>query len=265
MRLGLRGRRLRTGLTAAASLLLPLAAAAPGHAAAPQAAPRAAAAYTASCPAAGVVTQGYSGSHDGVDIANTRGTPIYAVGPGEVIASGPAQGYGQWIRILHPDGTVTEYGHMYHRDVTVGQRVTAGQRIALMGSEGDSTGVHLHLRVRVGTSTSVRGIDPAPYLRDRGVGLPCTPGGGGGGGGTSVTAWTQANVRACASTSCDIKSTVYPGQTYPAHCWVAGQKITDEGITNDKWVRLPLNAGGVGYVSAIYLKGDETGGVRNQC
>ena len=110
--------------------------------------------------------------------------------------------------------------------VTVGQRVTAGQRIALMGSEGDSTGVHLHLRVRVGTSTSVRGIDPAPYLRDRGVGLPCTPGGGGGGGGTSVTAWTQANVRACASTSCDIKSTVYPGQTYPAHCWVAGQKIT---------------------------------------
>ena len=82
---------------------------------------------------------------------------------------------------------------------------------------------------------------------------------------TTVTAWTQANVRECASTSCDIKSTVYPGQTYPAHCWVVGQKITDEGITNDKWVRLPLNAGGVGYVSAIYLKGDETGGVRTRC
>ncbi|MGV9457409.1 M23 family metallopeptidase, partial [Streptomyces sp. NPDC003635] len=186
MRLGLRGTNLRAGLLAAAALLLPLAVAAPGHAAT-----NGTTAFAGSCPAAGVVTQGYSSSHDGVDIANGLGTPIHAVGAGEVIASGPAQGYGQWIRILHPDGTVTEYGHMYQRDVSVGQQVSAGQRIALMGSEGDSTGVHLHLRVRVGTSTSVRGIDPVPYLRDRGVGLPCTPGGGGGGGSTTVTAWAE--------------------------------------------------------------------------
>ncbi|WP_413758533.1 peptidoglycan DD-metalloendopeptidase family protein [Streptomyces sp. MMBL 11-3] len=262
MRLGLRGMNLRAGLVAAAALLLPLAAAVPGHAA--TSAPTAATAFAGSCPAAGVVTQGYSSTHDGVDIANSLGTPIYAVGAGEVIASGPAQGYGQWIRILHPDGTVTEYGHMYQRDVSVGQQVAAGQRIALMGSEGDSTGVHLHLRVRVGTSTSIRGIDPVPYLRDRGVGLPCTPGGGGGGT-TTVTAWTQANVRSCAARSCDIVSTVYPNESYPAHCWVVGESVTDEGITNDKWVRLPLNAGGIGYVSAIYLKGDETGGVTTRC
>ncbi|MGW7434420.1 M23 family metallopeptidase, partial [Streptomyces sp. NPDC054861] len=194
MRLGLRGMNPRAALLAAAALLLPLAVAAPGHAATQS--PAGATAYAGSCPSAGVVTQGYSGSHDGVDIASSLGTPIHAVGPGEVINSGPAQGYGQWIRILHPDGTVTEYGHMYQRDVSVGQQVSAGQRIALMGSEGDSTGVHLHLRVRVGTSTSVRGIDPVPYLRDRGVGLPCTPGGGG--GGSSVTAWAEANVRSCA-------------------------------------------------------------------
>nr|WP_239135378.1 M23 family metallopeptidase [Streptomyces sp. SID12488] len=253
---------LRAGLLAAAALLLPLAVATPGHAAT-----NAATAYAGSCPAAGVVTQGYSSGHDGVDIASSLGTPIYAVGAGEVIASGPAQGYGQWIRILHSDGTVTEYGHMYQRDVSVGQQVSAGQRIALMGSEGDSTGVHLHLRVRVGTSTSIRGIDPVPYLRDRGVGLPCTPGGGGGGGGggSTVTAWTQANVRACASTSCDVRSTVYAGESYPAECWVVGQSVTAEGVTNDKWVRLPLNAGGVGYVSGIFLKGDETGGVSTKC
>ncbi|NBM21147.1 peptidoglycan DD-metalloendopeptidase family protein, partial [Streptomyces sp. GC420] len=170
-------------MTAAAALLLPLTAAGAAAAQAPaaavpaaSAAPTAAAAYAASCPAAGRVSQGYSSTHDGVDIANSRGTPIYAAGAGQVIASGPASGYGQWIRILHSDGTVTEYGHMYQRDVSVGQQVQAGQRIALMGSEGDSTGPHLHLRVRVGTSTTVRGIDPVPYLRDRGVNLPCTPG-----------------------------------------------------------------------------------------
>ncbi|WP_236239279.1 M23 family metallopeptidase [Streptomyces sp. CC228A] len=212
------------------------------------------------------MTQGYSGSHDGVDIANAKGTPIYAVAAGEVINSGPAQGYGQWIRIRHGDGTVTEYGHMYHRDVAVGQRVAAGQRIALMGSEGDSTGVHLHLRVRTSTSTAVRGIDPVPYLRDRGVGLPCTPGsGGGGGGGTSVTAWTTANVRSCASTSCDVVSSVHANQSYPANCWTKGQLVNAEGYSNDKWVQLPLRAGGVGYVSAIFLKGDETGGVSRPC
>ncbi|MEV5505394.1 M23 family metallopeptidase, partial [Streptomyces orinoci] len=136
-----------------------------------------AAGFAASCPAAGFISDPYGGArdHDGIDIANARGTPIYAVGDGEVINSGPAQGYGQWIRILHPDGTVTEYGHMYERDVAVGDHVTAGQQIALMGAEGEATGPHLHLRVRRDTSMS-HGIDPIPYLAERGVVIPCTPG-----------------------------------------------------------------------------------------
>ncbi|MGX9890457.1 peptidoglycan DD-metalloendopeptidase family protein [Streptomyces sp. NPDC002276] len=247
------------GLVTAAAVLLPLTAALPAAAA-----PAAPAAFAASRPTAGVITQGYSDSHDGVDIANAQGTPIYAVGSGEVINSGPASGYGQWIRILHDDGTVTEYGHMYQRDVVVGQHVQAGQRIALMGSEGEATGPHLHLRVRIGTSTTVRGIDPVPYLRDRGVNLPCTPGGGGGQG-TSVTAWAQANVRSCAATSCGVVSTVYPNESYPANCWKTGQLVTAEGYSNDKWIELPLNAGGVGYVSAIYLKGDDKADVSRQC
>ncbi|WP_406353895.1 SH3 domain-containing protein [Streptomyces sp. NBC_00658] len=87
----------------------------------------------------------------------------------------------------------------------------------------------------------------------------------GGGGSATVTAWAEANVRSCASTSCEAKSKVYPGESYPAECWVVGQSVTAEGVTNDKWVRLPLNAGGVGYVSGIYLKGDETGGVTTRC
>ncbi|MFJ1806781.1 MULTISPECIES: SH3 domain-containing protein [unclassified Streptomyces] len=87
----------------------------------------------------------------------------------------------------------------------------------------------------------------------------------GGGGQTTVTAWTQANVRSCAATTCGVVSTVQPDESYPANCWKTGQLVSAEGYTSDKWVELPLRAGGVGYVSGIYLKGDVTGGVSRQC
>ncbi|NBM20904.1 hypothetical protein GUY61_36425 [Streptomyces sp. GC420] len=60
-------------------------------------------------------------------------------------------------------------------------------------------------------------------------------------------------------------SSVAAGESYPANCWVTGQLVTAEGYTNDKWVQLPLRAGGVGYVSAIFLRGNETGNVSRQC
>ncbi|MFG2407254.1 M23 family metallopeptidase, partial [Streptomyces brevispora] len=132
---------------------------------------------TAACPAAGIVSQHYSSAHNGVDIANDYGTPIYAVGDGEVTISGYTGDYGQWIRVQHPDGRISEYGHMYRRDVSVGDHVVAGQQIALMGAEGNSTGPHLHLRIW-GDPSASHGIDPEPYLAGRGVVLPCTPGSG---------------------------------------------------------------------------------------
>ncbi|MFH9611289.1 M23 family metallopeptidase, partial [Streptomyces sp. NPDC017448] len=140
-------------------------------------APPRAAGFAAACPAAGYISQYYSWEHNGIDVANDYGTPIHAVGDGEVTISGYEPGYGQWIRILHPDGTITEYGHMYQRDVRVGDRVRAGQQIALMGSEGQSSGPHLHLRVWGNAGASVR-VDPIPYLAERGVDMPCTPGSG---------------------------------------------------------------------------------------
>ncbi|WP_045695941.1 M23 family metallopeptidase, partial [Streptomyces rubellomurinus] len=168
---------------AAAALLLPVAVpAAPAAAATATAAPAltasaAVAGAAASCPAAGYISQGYTPEHNGIDIANDYGTPIYAAGDGQVTASGPAQGYGQWIRILHPDGTITEYGHMREREVAAGDHVAAGQLIALMGSEGESSGPHLHLRVWADAGATVR-TDPIPYLAERGITMPCTPGTG---------------------------------------------------------------------------------------
>ncbi|MFE4977571.1 peptidoglycan DD-metalloendopeptidase family protein [Kitasatospora sp. NPDC056651] len=161
---------------AGVALLLPVSVPVAPAVAAP-AAPVRVAGFAAACPARGPITQHYSTEHNGIDVASAYGTPIYAVGDGEVLKSGPAEGYGQWIRILHPDGTISEYGHMYERDVAVGDHVTAGQQIALMGAEGEATGPHLHLRIWGDPNTSVR-VDPEPYLAERGITMPCVPGSG---------------------------------------------------------------------------------------
>ncbi|MDT0381948.1 M23 family metallopeptidase [Streptomyces sp. DSM 42041] len=129
-------------------------------------------AFTGACPAAGVISQDYHSGHDGLDIANSRGTPLYAADAGTVTHSGTASGYGQWIRIRHADGSVTEYGHMYERFVAVGDTVTSGQRIASMGSEGQSTGPHLHFEVHIDGGFGF-GDNPHDYMAARGVGFPC--------------------------------------------------------------------------------------------
>lgn len=108
--------------------------------------------------------------HSGVDIASAAGSPIFAATDGVVIDSGPAQGYGNWIRIMADDGTMTIYGHMQTLDVTKGERVHAGQKIAGMGSLGFSTGSHLHFEVLVGGGKDH--VDPAVWLVQQGLGDP---------------------------------------------------------------------------------------------
>ncbi|WP_340672147.1 peptidoglycan DD-metalloendopeptidase family protein (plasmid) [Saccharopolyspora sp. ID03-671] len=87
--------------------------------------------------------------HKGQDIANTIGTPILAASAGRVIASGPASGYGLWVKVAHANGVVTIYGHNNRNLVEVGAQVAAGQPIAEIGNRGESTGPHLHYQVEV--------------------------------------------------------------------------------------------------------------------
>lgn len=121
-------------------------------------------------PTEGTFTSGFGmrwGSlHAGLDIANVVGTPILAAMGGTVIDSGPASGFGQWIRIQHDDGSIAVYGHMETLDVTVGERVTAGQRIAGMGNQGVSTGSHLHFELY---PTGSGAVDPLPWFAEHGV------------------------------------------------------------------------------------------------
>jgi murein DD-endopeptidase MepM/ murein hydrolase activator NlpD len=108
--------------------------------------------------------------HYGIDLAGPLGTPEYAAKDGVVLRAGPASGFGQAIWVLHDDGYVTVYGHMEKLLVHAGDFVEAGQTIALMGAEGESTGSHLHFEVHKG-STYGNKIDPLPWLRDCGVSI----------------------------------------------------------------------------------------------
>jgi len=121
-------------------------------------------------PTTGTFTSGYGPRwgtmHNGIDIANALGTPIYAVMAGTVIDSGPASGYGQWIRIRHDDGSITVYGHMETLNVSVGQRVTAGQHIAGMGNRGFSTGSHLHFEIH---PAGMGPVDPVTWFGNHGI------------------------------------------------------------------------------------------------
>lgn len=108
--------------------------------------------------------------HGGLDMAAPYGTPIYAVGPGTVIRSGSASGFGNWVVIDHHDGTVSVYGHMRVLVAREGQNVGPGTLIAYVGSEGQSTGPHLHFEIRVGGPTGPS-TDPVIWLARRGVSL----------------------------------------------------------------------------------------------
>lgn len=101
--------------------------------------------------------------HCGVDIANAIGTPIFAAASGTVVDSGPASGYGRWVRIQHPDGIITVYGHIHESLVQVGQQVERGQHIAAIGNRGQSTGPHLHFQLEI----SGKPVDPVAFYESR--------------------------------------------------------------------------------------------------
>lgn len=85
--------------------------------------------------------------HEGLDIANAIGTPVFAPADGIVSKADRENGYGKTISINHGYGIVTKYGHLSEIYVHVGQRVKRGEKIAAIGNTGMSTGPHLHYEV----------------------------------------------------------------------------------------------------------------------
>ncbi len=105
-------------------------------------------------------TKGASSYHKGVDFGVPTGTAVMASAYGTVIKAGWMSGYGYAIYIQHPDGKVTRYGHLSKILVKNGQSVSQGQKIALSGNTGVSTGPHLHFEILVGGSQ----VNPLKYI-----------------------------------------------------------------------------------------------------
>ena len=98
--------------------------------------------------------------HKGVDWACPIGTAVMASCGGTVVQAGWSSGYGNCITIRHPDGKQTRYGHLSKILVSSGQKVTQGQKIALSGNTGRSTGPHVHFEIIINGSQ----VNPLPYL-----------------------------------------------------------------------------------------------------
>lgn len=98
--------------------------------------------------------------HEGIDVTAPMGTPIEAPAAGRVTDAGWESGYGNTITIDHGFGTVTKFAHASKILVREGQRVSRGQRIALVGNTGLATGPHLHYEVHV----NGRPVDPLRYV-----------------------------------------------------------------------------------------------------
>jgi hypothetical protein len=166
--------------------------------------------------------------HNGIDWGLPLHTPVYSAADGEVVrVSKDNSGYGNHIRIKHPNNFLTLYGHLDTwdwSDVFVGDLVVGGQVIGHSGNTGWSTGPHLHFEVR----ESNIAIDPAPLL------INCLPG-----------QEPQPVLKPIFELQVDDDTTPYlnirtgPGTTYPIiGRYQPGDKMVVIGFESDTiWVR----------------------------
>ena len=98
--------------------------------------------------------------HKGIDFAGKAGDDVISTGAGVVTWSGDRYGYGKLVEIDHGNGLRTRYGHNAELTVEVGDVVTKGQTIAVVGNTGRSTGAHVHYEVL----KNGQQIDPLPYV-----------------------------------------------------------------------------------------------------
>lgn len=130
---------------------------------------------------------GPGGKHAGLDIRLSQGTPVVAVGEGQVInaaSSGDNGGMGIFAAIMHPSGVISRYLHLSQVLVAPGQAVSRGQLIGYSGNTGNSAGPHLHFDLKVPSPLVLAQLvgevgEPAggnePNITGYGVGIPAEP------------------------------------------------------------------------------------------
>ena len=123
--------------------------------------------YFAVVPVTGRITSRFGANesirnhtHKGIDIGAAGGTPILATADGVVTRAGWSSGYGNLVVIDHGNGVTTYYGHCSRLYTSVGAEVKAGDKIAAVGSTGNSTGNHLHFEIRL----NGKQVNPQKYV-----------------------------------------------------------------------------------------------------
>ncbi|WAU78973.1 M23 family metallopeptidase [Streptomyces sp. Qhu-G9] len=117
----------------------------------------------------------WSSTHSGQDFAVASGTQVVAAHGGTVVkaggnGAGDGPAYGNAVVIKHGNGTYSQYAHLSRVDVKAGQVVKTGQRIALSGNTGNSSGPHLHFEIRT-TANYGTAVDPVAFLRSKGLSI----------------------------------------------------------------------------------------------
>ncbi|MDT9697254.1 M23 family metallopeptidase [Streptomyces sp. P17] len=117
----------------------------------------------------------WKSTHSGQDFAVPSGTQVRAARGGTVVkaggnGAGDGPAYGNAVVIKHGNGTYSQYAHLSKVQVKAGQIVKTGQRIALSGNTGNSSGPHLHLEIRK-TANYGSAVDPVAFLRAKGLSL----------------------------------------------------------------------------------------------
>jgi murein DD-endopeptidase MepM/ murein hydrolase activator NlpD len=113
-----------------------------------------------------------SGTHNGIDLRASIGTPVKASAGGEVTAVGDTDvqpgcySYGKWVLLKHPNGLSTLYAHLSLIKVAPGQAIAAGQLIGYSGNTGYSTGPHLHLTVYATQGVRVQKYVTSNYCKN---------------------------------------------------------------------------------------------------
>lgn len=115
----------------------------------------------------------WQSTHSGQDFAVPSGTKVMAAHGGTVVkaggnGAGDGPAYGNAIVIKHANGVYSQYAHLSRINVKVGQVVKTGQKIALSGNTGNSSGPHLHFEIRK-TANYGSAINPVTFLRGKGV------------------------------------------------------------------------------------------------
>jgi murein DD-endopeptidase MepM/ murein hydrolase activator NlpD len=100
--------------------------------------------------------------HAGIDIAGAAGSDVIATADGKVVFSGNKGPMGKTVIVDHGFGVRTHYGHNQEVLVKKGQQVTRGEKLALLGNSGRSTGPHLHYTVEM----KGKAVNPLDYIFD---------------------------------------------------------------------------------------------------